>query len=228
MQISRRFGGLMAAMAVGLAIPAAHAADFGWAPAPSSWTSCYVGGNLGAAWDGTKVVDEVEGYPIASLSSAGLIGGGQIGCDYQVSSQWVIGAQGMIDASGMKDSVSPDLLDGATLNGSMPWFGTVTGRVGYLPAPNWMIYAKGGFAFSNTHSSITDGGTTIDSVSFNQTGWTAGLGAEWKRGPHWSFFGEYDYLGFSPTVVSFPNSDNIGKVKQNVQAVLFGVNYRFN
>lgn len=224
-----RIGGLAAAVAVALTIPAAHAADFGMSPRTSNWSGCYIGGNLGGGWDSTKVVDEVEGYPIASLSAAGLVGGGQIGCDYQISSQWVVGAQGMIDASGLKAGVYPDLLDGYKLNGSMPWFGTVTGRVGYLPSPNWMIYAKGGFAFSNNHSSITDGDTTIDSVNFNQTGWTAGLGAEWKaKDPHWSFFGEYDYLGFGDKTVSYPNTDNVGTVKQNVQAILFGVNYRFN
>lgn len=220
--------GILAAFAAAttIAIPAAHAAPA--MPASVGWTGCYVGGNLGGAWSHTNVNDEVSGYLIASLDADAVVGGGQIGCDYQFAPQWVVGIQGMIDATGLNSSVNPDLLEGATLSGSIPWVGTVTGRFGYLPAPDWMIYAKGGIAWNSTNSKITDEGTPIDSVSFGQTGWTAGIGAEWKHDPRWSFFAEYDYMGFSPTTVSFPNSRNIGVVNQNVQAVLFGVNFHLN
>ena len=87
---------------------------------------------------------------------------------------------------------------------------------------------RGGLAWNSTNSKISYEGTPIDSVSFGQTGWTAGIGAEWKANRRWSFFGEYDYMGFSPTTVSFPNAHDIGVVNQNVQAVLFGVNFHLN
>jgi outer membrane immunogenic protein len=207
-----------AAAAMALAVPAAHAAD-PMAPASAGWTSCYVGGNLGGAWSHTNVNDEVSGYLIASLDADAVIGGGQIGCDYQFAPQWVVGVQGLIDATGLNASTSSPLLDPLTLHGSIPWVGTLTGRFGYLPAPDWMIYAKGGIAWNHTDTSLTYLGSTIDS---------AGFGAEWKASPRWSFFGEYDYTGFSTTTVSFPNSHNIGNVNQNVQAVLFGVNFHLN
>ena len=217
----------LAATAV-FAVPSAQAAGMKpLSPAMSTWTGCYVGGNIGAGWESTKVTDEVEGYPIASLSATGILGGAQAGCDYQIAPQWVIGVQGMWDGTGLSDSVYPDLLDGAELKGNIPWFATLTGRVGYLPSPDWMIYAKGGLAWNSTHTSIVAGGDTVASTTFSQSGWTAGIGAEWKKDPHWSFFGEYDYMDFSPTTVTLPG-DNIGSVKQNIQAVLFGVNYHFN
>jgi outer membrane immunogenic protein len=226
--MTMRLGALAAFAAAILVIPSAQAAGAKVAPVTSAWTGCYVGGNVGAGWEGTDVVDEVEGYPIASMNASSVLGGGQIGCDYQFAPQWVIGAQGLWDATGLKDTAYPDLLEGAGLSGNIDWVATATGRIGYLPAPDWLIYAKGGLAWNSTHSSITEEGETIDSVRFSQTGWTAGVGAEWKASRHWSLFGEYDYLGFNTTTVSYPNTENIGNVKQNVQAVLFGANYHFN
>jgi outer membrane immunogenic protein len=216
-----------------LAIPGAYAAGPMATPAVYSWTSCYVGGNAGVGWDSTSVVDENDSsIHIASLSSTAIMGGGQVGCDYQVSPQWVIGVQGMWDATGLKDSYTGTVRDeplyGATLTGSVPWVATFTGRIGYLAAPNFMIYAKGGAAWNHTDAKIIADGDTIDSVGFGQTGWTAGLGAEWKHDTRWSFFAEYDYMGFGSTVVTFPNSDNVGSVSQNIQALLFGVNYHLN
>ena len=228
-----RWATMAALAAAALAIPPANAAGAMATPAVYSWTSCYVGGNVGVGWDSTNVVDENDpSIQIAKLSSTAIMGGGQVGCDYQIAPQWVIGIQGLWDATGLSASYTgtsrDEPLELATLSGKVPWVATFTGRVGYLAAPDFMIYAKGGLAWNQTNSKITYDGDTIDSVSFNQTGWTAGIGAEWKHDQHWSFFAEYDYMGFGSTVVSFPISENIGKVDQNIQALLFGVNFHLN
>lgn len=228
-----RWATIAALAATAFAVPQAEAAGAMTTPAVYSWTSCYVGGNIGVGWDSTKVVDEINpSVQIATLSSTAILGGGQIGCDYQIAPQWVIGIQGLWDATGLSASYTETNSDAplypATLSGNVPWVATFTGRVGYLVEPDFMLYAKGGFAWNQTNSKITYDGDTIDSVSFNQTGWTAGIGAEWKHDQHWSFFTEYDYLAFSPTDVYFPNTDNIGTVKQNIQMLLFGVNFHLN
>ena len=67
------------------------------APPPavySWWTGCYVGGNLGGAWsraeyalDNTVAVERFTFTPLA------LIGGGQLGCQYQWNSL-VFGLEG--------------------------------------------------------------------------------------------------------------------------------------
>jgi len=59
-------------------------------------------------------------------------------------------------------------------------------------------------------------------------GWGGLCGAEWRFSPNWSVFAEYDYFGFTDKMVSFPNSNNIGTVHQNVQVGLIGVNFRFS
>lgn len=193
-----------------------------------TWTGCYIGGNIGAAWSHTDVSDEVSGAPIGSLSNTNFAGGGQIGCDYQFAeSALVLGIQGMFDGAALSSSTTSAALSPLTLNGSIPWFATVTGRLGFAPAPDWLVYAKGGGAWIHTHSSLTLGSATVDSVSFDQNGWTVGGGVEWKFLPNWSVFAEYDYIDPMNKVVSFPNTNNIGNVHTTLQTVLVGVNLRF-
>ncbi len=222
------FSSLVAGAAFAADMPLPYKAPPMAAPAPLSWTSCYLGGNVGVGGENTNVTDEVAGYEIATLSDSTIVGGGQVGCDYQFSNNWVIGIQGMYDGTGFKADTTSTALGPLTLHGSIPWFATLTGRLGYTVAPNWLLYAKGGGAWTHTDSTlyVTGVGTVIDSVGFDQSGWTAGGGAEWRINPYVSVFAEYDYLGFADKVVSFPNSNNIGNVHQYVQVGLVGLNFR--
>jgi outer membrane immunogenic protein len=191
-----------------------------------SWTSCYVGGNVGAAWERTNVTDEVAGYEIASLSDTAVAGGGQVGCDYQLpGTSWVFGARGMYDGTGLAASTTSPVLAPDTLNGKIPWFATVTGRLGYAVAPNWLIYGQGGGAWTHTNATLTGPGP--DSASFDQSGWTAGGGIEWRINPYVSIFAEYDYLGFGDKLVVSVSGANLGIVHQDVQVGLVGLNIRF-
>ena len=197
--------------------------------AAQTWTGCYIGGNVGAGWSHTDVNDEVSGAPIASLSATNVVGGGQIGCDYQFAGNWVIGVQGMFDGSALKaDTTSVANTPDVTLHGSIPWFATATARLGYVVVPNLLVYAKGGGAWTHTDASLLVSGAVVDTGSFDQSGWTAGGGAEWMFAPNWSVFAEYDYLGFTDKTVTLTSGANIGTVHQNVQVGLIGVNFRFS
>src|SRR5712691_7406464 len=104
--------GSVALLAVGLAGPAAFAADMPLrAPAPvivANWTGCYVGLSAGGSWGrsqhtavaGTTAVR--GGVPVAlaagtsiadSFNLSGIVGGAQAGCNYQVGA-WVFGFEG--------------------------------------------------------------------------------------------------------------------------------------
>ena len=228
---------LVAAAAIAGAAQVASAADVVApkpivAPAPiaiaapvRTWTACYVGGNIGVGRSHDQVNDEVSGDPIGTLDATDIVGGGQIGCDYEGPHNWVIGIQGLWDATDLHASTTSAALGPLTLTGRIPWFATVTGRIGYALDPSLLLYAKGGAAWNHTDAKLTDAGTTIDSVGFNQTGWTAGGGLEWKSHSHWSMFVEYDYMGFKAQTVSFPVTTNIGRVHQNHPKVgLIGLN----
>jgi outer membrane immunogenic protein len=197
-------------------------------PIVSTWTGCYVGANVGVGHSHTYVNDEAAPFgPIATLDDTTAVGGGQIGCDYQFSGNWVFGAQAMFDGAGFRASATSPVLAPATLNGRIPWFATATARLGYVTVPNVLLYVKGGGAWTHTDANLTVGGVQIDAVSFGKFGWTVGGGVEWKLSGGWSMFAEYNYLRFNDKVVTFPNTNNIGNVHQDVQVGLVGVNYRF-
>ena len=70
-----------------------------------SWSGCYIGGNVGGGWERTRQtqIAKVGGPAIipnnnfGSSTGTDFVGGGQIGCDYQFASNFVIGIQGMYD-----------------------------------------------------------------------------------------------------------------------------------
>src|SRR5215475_1896597 len=150
-------------------------------PAPPpvfSWTGCYVGANIGGGWaskssnDVSGFVTGVPGADLGSHTASGVIGGGQIGCDYQAGI-WVFGVQGMFEGSGMEGSnTQPSGL--LVNNTTIPWLATVTGRVGITAAPTVLVYAKGGGAWVRDEFTLTAVGTgaTLANTTTNQSGWT--------------------------------------------------------
>ncbi len=260
---------LACVISCGLATPTL-AADMGvlapaYAPAVRpiySWTGCYVGVNAGGggapkAWvdvDGT-----FNGLPPGSSlgdhTARGVVGGGQLGCDYQVGA-FVFGAQGLYDLTGMKgNNFQPGRF--FVNNSFVQSIATVTGRVGFTPKPNILLYGKAGgawvhdlynvslpssesFAFvpgTFTISFANTGGLlpgTIIALGRNTSGgWTAGAGVEWAPfGGDWTVSLEYSYMNFGTSRVALlatllPNVTAPVDIKQSTQVVLFGLNYHF-
>jgi outer membrane immunogenic protein len=188
-------------------------------------------------------------------SSTAVLAGGQGGCDLQFARNWVIGAQ--MDGAWTNLNGSEGLLRSASvgatkLNGSgtltlkTDIIATATGRIGY--AVNFdtiagLFYLKGGAAFvDNTTtnfvgqiSASAPAGPAVNVTNFsapaaNQWGWTIGLGTEWVVFENWSIFGEWDYLNFGTRNVTFTdpnNGSNQFTVKQNINELKLGINYRF-
>ena len=110
-------------------------------PAIYDWTGIYVGGHIG----GGMLVDSVSqngvsprGFNLLSsgnLRPTGVIGGAQIGANYEFA-PWVVG----IEASWTDSAIDGNTLIGTTAGATFPqerftsqakWFAAVTGRVGY-------------------------------------------------------------------------------------------------
>jgi outer membrane immunogenic protein len=254
--------GTIAAIAVAVAVPAL-AADM--APRYSkaaplapvmvyNWTGCYIGGNVGGGWARTQQtqVGKVGVVPPIVLnndfgssdSNGNFIGGGQIGCDYQFAGNWVVGIQAMydfgrIDSSHVVPTAFPGFPVGSFVsNNTIKDTLTVTGRVGYLFAPQVLGYVKGGGAWTRqTHNFIGTVPVAFLSEFTNgdtRSGWTVGGGLEWMFAPGWSVFGEYNYMDFGRKDISFiagpatVGAADIVSTRLTVQQALVGVNYKFN
>lgn len=208
---------------------------------PFSWTGCYVGGHLGGGWSHADFIDPNTlfntAFPGSGLGlfaptgagvgidqGAGFLGGGQLGCDYQFATNWVIGLAGDFSWTNLDGSTSDpfaffggDPLFGgkagvpATLRDQTEWLASVTGRIGYA-WDRWMLYGKGGVAWEHSRDSIAPlfawGSSTsacssvsaatpcVASGTDTDTGWTVGVGLTWAFADNWSAGIEYDHYGF--------------------------------
>ena len=206
--------------------PVSKAVPMMVAPAPT-WTGCYIGGNIGAAWGRASVTDATSGEGL-SATNHGVAGGGQIGCDYQFAGGFVIGVRDMFDATSLKGSGTAP--DGTIVDSKTTWFNTLTARIGYAVMPNTLLYFQGGGAWTRANFTLTSGGVQVGEFANNKGGYVVGGGAEWMFAPHWSTFLEYNYMNFgtnSSTVTAVGCGTCTFNSKKDSQNLLVGVNYRF-
>src|SRR6516165_11254289 len=85
-------------------------------PALPRWTGCYGGLNVGGAWANIDESTAVGG--MLTAHSAGVAGGGQIGCDIQFD-QWVFGVRDMLDATNLRSSTN---FPNGSANSHTNWF----------------------------------------------------------------------------------------------------------
>jgi outer membrane immunogenic protein len=243
--------------------------------AVSTWTGFYVGASLGgelsnANWTTTSVGVVAPAFVIPpptvdgssprrfSLSSGRY--GGFTGYDYQFAPQWVAGI--VLDASYFDSTVTTVGVPGCTFTCILgvpgpgvdvssvkaKWDVDVRGRLGYLVAPNVLLYGTGGIAFQNfsnsatCQTSLTDpvcGPTAIPNFatatnSSTRTGWTAGVGIDAKIFANWMLRAEYRYSDFgtwsnslslvSPGVSIVTVATNL---KINTHIAMIGIAYKF-
>jgi outer membrane immunogenic protein len=217
-----------------------------YAPPPAPmWAGWYIGANIGGSFGTASDSATFAGVPVGGGSSRldGVLGGGQIGYNWQANS-WVFGLEADIQGSSEDGSNSASesvpVVGAAPIAGTLnyseklPWFGTVRGRLGVLANPNWLLYATGGLAYGevDTSTTLTEGALGV-SNNFDTTriGWTAGGGVEAWLSPNWTAKVEYLYVdlgsfsntftgvgAFTPVTLSTHVTDNI---------VRAGLNYHF-
>jgi outer membrane immunogenic protein len=161
---------------------------------------------------------------VANAPMGGFIGGGQIGYNYQfnnfvagveadIQGATVSGGGGFLNAA-IEPVFRNDLaVSNVDTRRSVDWLGTVRGRVGYLLAPNFLVFGTGGLAYGGITATTrllngwSDVGNLpcsgiacsasslggIGSVSKTAVGWTAGGGFEWMVMPNVSLKAEYLY-----------------------------------
>ena len=167
------------------------------------------------------------------VDTDGFLGGGQIGCDYQFAPNWVVGVEGNFswaDISG-SSTFPGGITPGATVTAEAKtdWLVSVTGRLGYA-WDHWLLYAKGGAAWAHDKYAI---GTYLGTWAASETrsGWTVGGGLEWAFADNWSTKLEYQFYDFGNRDLTFVSpglsEPDVENVKQQIQTVKFGLNYRF-
>jgi outer membrane immunogenic protein len=222
-----------------------------------TWTGCYIGGQIGGGW-GRKDFSDIDPPPLVSffigdgsgpkslrVDTSGFLGGGQVGCDYQFAPNWVVGVEADFSGADIKGNVVDPFFPNKTLHARTDFLATATGRLGWA----WdrlLIYIKGGAAWAHDkYDAFEPFATTVQceapapctyNASETRTGWTVGIGLEWAFWNNWSAVLEYDLYGFGNRDLFFTCTNGAGfcglrgpvTVKQDINAVKFGINYRFN
>jgi outer membrane immunogenic protein len=194
---------LLTALVSFATIGLAHAADMALPvkappPAPWTWTGVYIGGNGGYSWgdwDSTSLAAIFPGpggtlVNTASPNVQGAIAGGQIGYNWQVSPQWLVGveADGQWSGEQASDGYSASVTTGVPSVGpcdvafgcsataavtdanawKLPWFATLRGRVGLIGDSTWLFYGTGGLAIGGAQ--FADSSVATVTVFKNATG----------------------------------------------------------
>ncbi len=234
----------MRILAIALCALLAPAAASAAEPPPGGieWSGFYVGGHFGGAFGSSDWFDLGAGN-IGSHDPDGIIGGGQIGYNFQ-HGPWVFGPEASFSGS----TLGGKHLDAVFQFGPAPEFdrgeidfiGTLTGRLGYASGP-LLLYGKGGAAFAHTRNTLV--GFFAPGLEFavsdkTKWGWLAGAGAEYEFAPRWTGFLEYNYLGFGSDLATLnctavrncgpPGATSVGiSIRENIHTVKTGINFRF-
>jgi len=174
-----------------------------------TWTGFYIGANAGYAWGTGEGALDSE---LLDLSPDGFIGGGQIGFNYQLGNNVVVGVEADFQGGDVKDSAYG-------VQSQLDYFGTVRARLGYA-MDNVMPYVTGGLAWGKNEVRNEVLGLKSDSTS---VGWTVGGGLEYAFNNNWTVKGEYLYMDLGEDYY-----DSIGlDAGLSASIVRAGINYKF-
>ena len=144
---------------------------------------------------------------IGSANVNGFIGGGQIGYNSQFDRQWLAGLEADLQYSGERGDQNGCSLAGCPAGSAfgssseaLKWFGTVRGRLGWLPSERVLLYATGGLAYGRIDSSYVSGVSGVSLLaagsSTTRAGWTVGAGIEGAITDRWTLKAEYLYADY--------------------------------
>jgi outer membrane autotransporter protein len=180
----------------------------------SPWTGFYIGAHVGGATS-SEVVDQT-----GNTDPSGALGGLQVGYNWQIAPLWVAGFEGDFSWTGANGSIPA-----AGFTSDHKWYSTLDARLGYIVAPNWLVYGKAGGAWMNAkYKQLGDDDNPTVTVSETRSGWNVGVGAEYLLAPQWSVKAEYNRLDFGKDSIAALGTS----IDTQVNEFKFGVNYHFS
>jgi outer membrane immunogenic protein len=224
--MSNRMILLAASAAVLLGVSAANAADLYqpppasspvYAPTPAfSWAGLHVGLQGGYAWGSSS--EPTFGN---NTSPAGIFGGANIGYDFTLTPNWIVGIEADANIGGIKDSVVP-AFGPSSIEQKLDYFGTVRGRLGYAMGSN-LFYGTAGWAWG--HGVRSGVGTPVASDSQSLSGWTVGAGIDHAFTPN--LIGRVQYLYTDYGTANYNLGLGSLPVSLTTSTLSIGLNYKF-
>jgi outer membrane immunogenic protein len=219
------------------------------APAPVvaayNWTGCYVGAGGGYGMFNQETGFLNAGVPFGlsnDVGGRGWFGTVQVGCDYQIGSNIVVGAFGDYDWSSIKGDAAIDAL-AAVGEEKLKSSWAAGGRIGWIPfqASQLLVFVSGGYTEARFNQvdllSVFNGVPRNLAISkHTYSGWFLGTGYEygigWLPGLFWKTeyrFADYgsERVQIFSTLTGLPTGDSIDSHKR-VHTVRSELVWRFN
>jgi outer membrane immunogenic protein len=213
--------------------------------------------------------ERVDLFPtIDSVRQHGWLFGGFAGVQKQWGS-WVLGIEADFDGADIKGSATSSAVANnvlgcnpcelgtvtrtVTVDSKIDELGSVRGKVGFVLAPDWLIYGTGGLAFAHVKTTVSlservqyvtwqEGPDTASaSGGASLFGWAAGAGVDWKfwhdAGSAWILGVEYLHYGFGDHTITLadnssghtaPGWDIAFNSKQSVDTIKGRISYLFS
>jgi opacity protein-like surface antigen len=227
------------AMAADMKAPAPVYTKAPMAPPAFSWTGCYLGGGGGyGMWNQETFHETDPGHvatsPTQTGGGRGWFGTVQVGCDYQIASSFVIGAQGDWDFGNLKGTPNFSLDNIGDEKNSWTW--AAGGRIGYVAFPQLLAYVSGGYTqahFDQVNFLFDETGAASNLFILANTyhGWYIGSGYEyglsflpglfWKTEYRYSSFDAADLSHLSTTTgLTNGTASNSKKFIQTIRSEL--------
>ena len=224
-------------VAAGLVISAATAKQ---AAAQTSWEGFYVGAHLGGGesqFDGLfkGPAPSDSNVPFDDLEPAGLLGGGQIGYNWD-HGNWVFGVEADVSLMDWSDTATaPSSSENATADADL--LASIRGRIGVPVGDNrqGLLFATAGVAFPDIDVTVRDrdigsAGLSQQKISFDDVGGVFGGGFEVAFTDNIRLRGEGLYYWFDDSQQVTLQSAAAGDfVKlEDAWSARFAINWYFN
>jgi outer membrane immunogenic protein len=226
---------LLATAAFAIASAAAVPAQAG------NWSGLYIGGHAGGLWGDVDVAKVNEPVPMpfdgsangttTTYSPSGVLGGAQLGYNYQMSNL-VFGLELSGSATEFNKSAMLATDDLHTVNSD--WNASAVLRAGYAFSYGALVYLKGGYAIADLQHSMTDsvgaspnGGSYSDSENID--GYTVGAGYEYLISSDVSVGLDYAYADYgTSTFEATADVPADGSIVHEIDAKTHTVTARLN
>jgi outer membrane immunogenic protein len=219
-----------------------------------SWTGFYIGVNGGYGWNdptvtytpndpGAALGCGVGCIPPASFNMSGGLAGGQIGYNWQFSPKWLVGVEADFDWSRINGSASSNFNLNSygpgtfTASETVKSFGTLRGRLGFIPTDSLLVFGTGGLAYGHVNTSAVMPGPAVGigangaggfsyvcgtatgqancfngASSQTMVGWTIGAGGEYRITNNFTLKAEYLYANLGRTSINTVATTTFGGV----------------
>jgi outer membrane immunogenic protein len=199
-----------------------------------NWTGCYVGAHVGAGWGHANFSDPTGANfapagVVFNVAASSALGGGQVGCNYQYAPNWVFGVSGDVSWTDIHGAIRDPFFANKNIESKTQRLASATGQLGYT-WDRWMLYGKGGAAWVRDRYDTTNPVQYDFTNTVTRTGWVAGVGVAWAIQQNWLAtleFDRYDFGSGNFTLVDVNLGPQPANIKQQIEVVKFGVNYRF-